>query len=366
MKIVGLAPWPYIPAQSGGTERTLNLFAALGNMTSFAIDWQGDDDRQEIGDNDNEQQVGNIDYRIFSAPLAARDKAGRLQISGVATYDPMPMLVKNDLAELQAQIDALEPDIVVMEHPWLIDFVPKTAKLVLDAANCETVNTQQQYPRTFDVDLVKNLERRAVERADLITYASHTDAQALRRLFKVTAPMVHVPNGTDVPKAISDGTTRNLIFIGSVYKPNVVAAQLLVNQATLLPDYQIHIIGGCSDYVQNAGSNVTLHGHVTDQERDKLFADGHAFVTMTTHGSGTHLKISRALAHGLPVVTTELGARGYSSAGVITSTLGDLPKTMADVTENWAEHSQAAQQQAAHLLWPAIQKTFRDAVHGIQ
>jgi glycosyltransferase involved in cell wall biosynthesis len=357
MRIVGLAPWPYIPAQSGGTERTLNLFAALGEMTSFAIDWQGDDDRQQVGD---------IDYRVFGAPLAARDKARRLQISGVATYDPMPMLVKNDLAKLQAQIDALEPDIVVMEHPWLIDFVPKTAKLVLDAANCETVNTQQQYPRTFDVDLVKNLERRAVERADLITYASHADTQALRRLFKVTAPMVHIPNGTDVPKTISNGSTRNLVFIGSVYQPNVVAAQLLVNQAGSLPDYQIHIIGGCSEYLQNTAGNVTLHGQVTDEERDQLFADGHAFVTMTTHGSGTHLKISRALAHGLPVVTTELGARGYSSDGVITTTLGDLPKTMADVTEHWAEHSQAARGQAAHLLWPAIQKTFRDVVEGLR
>jgi glycosyltransferase involved in cell wall biosynthesis len=357
MRIVGLAPWPYIPAQSGGTERTLNLFAALGEMTSFVIDWQGDNDQQQVGD---------IDYRVYGAPLAARDKAGRLQISGVATYDPMPMLVKNDLAGLQAQINALEPDVIVMEHPWLIDFVPKTAKLVLDAANCETVNTQQQYPRTFDVDLVKNLERRAVERADLITYASHADAQAIRRLFKVTASMVHVPNGTDVPKTMSDGSTRNLIFIGSVYKPNVVAAQLLVNHAGSLPDYQIHIIGGCSDYVQNSAGNVTLHGHVTDEKRDELFANGHAFVTMTTHGSGTHLKISRALAHGLPVVTTELGARGYSSGGVITTTLGDLPKTMADVTEHWAEHSQAAREQAAHFLWPAIQKTFRDAVDGMQ
>jgi glycosyltransferase involved in cell wall biosynthesis len=357
MRIVGLAPWPYFPAQSGGTERILNLFAALGEMTTFAIDWEGTDDQQT---------VHKIDYRVVGAPLAARDKAERLQMSGVQTYDPMPMLVKNDLAGLQAQIDALEPDIVVMEHPWLIDFVPKTARLVLDAANCETVNTQQQYPRTFDVDLVKNLERRAVERADLITYASHFDAQALRRLFKVTAPMVHVPNGTDVPKTISDGSTRNLIFIGSVYQPNVVAAQLLVNHAGLLPDYQIHIIGSCSDYLQNSAGNVTLHGQVTDKNRDELFAMAHAFVTMTTHGSGTHLKISRALAYGLPVITTQLGARGYDPRGIITTTISNLPETIRSVTSNWAEHSEAALKQGAGLLWPAIQQTFRDAVDGLR
>ena len=146
----------------------------------------------------------------------------------------------------------------------------------------------------------------------------------------------------------------------------MVAAQLLVNNAALLPDYQIHIIGGCSDYVQNSAGNVTLHGHVTDEERDQLFSNGHAFVTMTTHGSGTHLKISRALAHGLPVVTTELGARGYSSGGVITTTIGNLPETIQRVTGNWAEHSEAALGQGAGLLWPAIQQTFRDAVDGLR
>lgn len=357
MTVVGLAPWPFIPAQSGGTERTLNLFGALGKITTFAIDWQGEDD---------EQSLGLIDYQVVGAPLAARDKAKRLQASGVQTFDAMPMLVKNDLAKLQARVEQTKPDLVILEHPWLVDFVPKTARLVVDAPNCETINTQQQYPRTFDVDLVMNLERRAVERADLITYASYADAQALRRLFKVTAPMIHIPNGTDIPDTISDGTTRNLIFIGSTYKPNVIAAQLLINQAATLPEYQIHIIGGCSDYMQNAAENVTLHGHVTNQRRDQLFATAHAFITLTTHGSGTHLKISRALAHGLPVITTQLGARGYNPDGITITTVTDLPEKIRAVTDDWAKQSQAAQAQCANLLWPAIQKTFRDAVHAIQ
>jgi glycosyltransferase involved in cell wall biosynthesis len=356
MRVVGLAPWPFIPAQTGGTERTLNLFAALGEITAFAIDWENDDSRQ---------QVGGIDYRVIGAPLSARDKAGRLRQNGVVTFDPMPMLVKGDLGELRAQIADLEPDVVVMEHPWLIDFVPDSARLVLDAANCETINTQQQYPRTFDVELVANLERRAVQRADLITYAAEYDAQAIRRLYSPSAPMVHIPNGTDLPETMSDGATCNLIFIGSVYQPNVAAAQLLASQAVLLPEYEIHIIGGCSDYVRNPAENVTLHGHVTDEQRDHLFATAHAFVTLTTHGSGTHLKVSRALAYGLPVVTTPLGARGYDSRGITITTIGDLPEKIRAVSNDWAAQSQLAREQGAELSWAAIQKTFRQAVTGV-
>lgn len=356
-RIVGLAPWPFLPAQSGGTERTFKLFAALGKIITFAIDWHG---------NNNRQQVGDIDYRVVAAPAAARNKAERLLQNGVATFDPMPMLVKGDLGDLRAQVAELEPDVIVMEHPWLIDFVPDSARLVLDAANCETLNTQQQYPRSFDVELVANLERRAVERADLITYASESDAQALRKLFNPTAPMLHIPNGTDLPETISDGTTCNLIFIGSVYNPNIAAAQLLASQAVLLPDYEIHIIGGCADYVQNPADNVTLHGHVTDEQRDHLFNTAHAFVTLTTHGSGTHLKVSRALAHGLPVVTTPLGARGYDTRGITITTIGDLPEKIRAMSNDWATQSQLAREQGAELSWPAIQATFAKAVNDLQ
>jgi glycosyltransferase involved in cell wall biosynthesis len=354
---VGLAPWPYIPAQSGGTERTLKLFAALGEITTFAVDWQGTNKRQQVGD---------IDYQVFGASEAAQDKAQRLITSGVSTFDPMPMLVKNDLGELREQINALKPHLVVMEHPWLIDFVPDTAKLVFDAPNCETINTEKQYPRSFDVRLVADLERRAIQRANLITYASKDDAKALRKLFNPSAPMVHIPNGTDIPTTVSDGTTRNLIFIGSVYKPNVMAAQLLINQANLLREYHIHIIGGCSDYVSNTAKNVTLHGHVTDSQRDQLFATAHAFVSLTIHGSGTHLKISRALAHGLPVITTQLGARGYNPEGITITTIHNLPEKIRAVTNDWAEQSNLARSQGTQLSWPAIQTTFRNAVDGIQ
>jgi glycosyltransferase involved in cell wall biosynthesis len=357
MRVVGLAPWPFIPAQTGGTERAFNLFSALGDMTTFAIDWEG---------NEHRQQVDGIDYRVFGAPLAARDKAHRLRANGVITFDAMPMLVKNDLEDLRAQIAELNPDILVMAHPWLIDFVPDSARLVFDAHNCETINTQQQYPRSFEVELVADLERRAVQRADLVTYAAENDAHALRRLFNPTAPMIHIPNGTDLPQTVKTNTTRNLIFIGSVYQPNIAAAQLLAQQAVLLPEYQIHIIGGCSNYVKTVSENVTLHGYVTDEERDHLFATAHAFVTLTTHGSGTHLKVSRALAYGLPVVTTPLGARGYDSRGITITTIGDLPEKIRAVTDDWAQQSQLAQQQGAELSWPAIQNTFREAVNGLQ
>lgn len=357
MRVIGLAPWPFLPAQSGGTERTQKLFTALTPMTAIALDWQH---------NEHQQHVDGIDYRIVPASPQATERAQRLMTSGVHTFDPMPMLTKSDLTEYRDFIAALEPDLIVMEHPWLIDFIPDGARLVVDAPNCETLNTQQQLPNTFDVELVADLERRAVQRADLITYASEDDAKALRRLFNPTAPMVHIPNGTDLSATTSDGSTRNLIFIGSTYRPNVAAAQLLANQAPLLAGYHIHIIGGCSEYVTNPAENVTLHGHVTDEQRDHLFATAHAFVTLTTHGSGSHLKIGRALAYGLPVITTPLGARGYDARGLTITTIGDLPAKVKTVTDNWAHHSQLAREQGAKLSWPTIQTKFREAVNGLQ
>jgi hypothetical protein len=52
-----------------------------------------------------------------------------------------------------------------------------------------------------------------------------------------------------------------------------------------------------------------------------------AFVNLVSHGSGTHLKVGRALAYGVPVITSQIGARGYSTP-IVTD---DVPKAVDKV-----------------------------------
>lgn len=88
------------------------------------------------------------------------------------------------------------------------------------------------------------------------------------------------------------------------------------------PDAVLHVIGrGASAQVvelaQAHGDSVRLHGFVEDL--DALVGSCCAMVNVLRFGSGVKIKVLDALARGLPVVTTEVGAEGIgeSSPGLV-------------------------------------------------
>jgi len=90
----------------------------------------------------------------------------------------------------------------------------------------------------------------------------------------------------------------------------------------LHPDAVLHVIGrGASpEVVELAGAfgeSVRLHGYVEDL--DALVGSCCAMVNVLRFGSGVKIKVLDALARGLPVVTTEVGAEGIgeSSLGLV-------------------------------------------------
>jgi hypothetical protein len=56
-------------------------------------------------------------------------------------------------------------------------------------------------------------------------------------------------------QSLRDDVERDvLLFVGSVYQPNIDAAQRLIKLAPMLRDFEIVIAGPCGYYVQNCGT----------------------------------------------------------------------------------------------------------------
>ena len=351
MKNLILAPFNVIPPNFGGAERILNLAKRLGPVTLIALNWEGVD---------QEGQYENIFYRLIGVDDAAREQSVKLLKLGVATYDGMPFFTRKNQNKLRAAIEEEKPDQIILEHPWLVPFVGDTP-FVYDAHNAEAILTAARWPNSIDAQVVYELEREAVTRAKKIAVCSEDDAKVLAGLYKVKTPMHLVPNGTDIPSERSKGETKNLLFIGSLYGPNIRAAQDLANLANLLPEYTIQIVGACSQGVETNAPNVQLLGLVTEEQKHQLFLNAYAFVNLVSQGSGTNLKNARAMAYGLPVLASRVGARGFPTAIVVGN-----PAHLKTALENlaWGVESDKSRQFAEEISWDTVGVYYRELVEG--
>ena len=352
MKNLVLAPFAIIPPTFGGAERIYNLANSLGPVTVIALNWEG---------SDNELKVGDITYRLIGVDQEAKDQSLKLLKLGIATYDGMPYFTRNNQNKLKQAIAEEAPDQIILEHPWLVPFVGDTPFLY-DSHNAEAVLTATRWPNSIDAQIVYELEKEAVTRAKKISVCSEDDARTLAGLYKVTTPMHLIPNGTDIPSKPSEGKTKNLLFIGSNYGPNIRAAQELANLANQLPDYTIQIVGACATQVISNAPNVHLLGPVSEEDKDYLFTNAYAFVNLMLQGSGTNLKNARAMAYGLPVIATPIGARGFPTAIQVTT-----PKQVVEILEgglDWFAESEKNKNYAAGISWKKVGAAFKELVYA--
>jgi hypothetical protein len=348
MKIVVLSPFNVIPPNFGGAERIFNLATRLGEATLIALNWQGID---------QEGTLGKMKYRLISAEPEAYEQAQKLLKLGLHTWDGIPALAKNKLKKLRSAIEEENADRIVLEHPWLMPFVGNTP-FIYDSHNAEHYLTYSRWPNSYDEQIVKQLEGQALRLAQKITTCSEVDAYLMQKAYGLDKPMVYIPNGTDLPAKTSEGKTKNLLFIGSFYGPNIKGAQLLANLAPQLPDYTIQILGGCVQGVKADSPNVQLIGAVTEEEKDKYFQEGYAFINLVSHGSGTALKNGRATAYGLPVIATKVGGRGYPTA-IITEPEG-VPTALAQL--DWRKEKEKNLAYAQSISWDTVGEKFREVV----
>ena len=333
------------PPVGGGRIRIYELFrhiAALGFEVTYvgAYDWPGPAYRD---------QMLAPHFRECVTPLTqphfAEDAKYRAATGGKTTIDvTIPKLLKHSPRfQRMAEEFGKNAEIIVVSHPWVRPYVPRRPeqKLIYDAHNCESVVKGQILGDTRAgrelVREVGEVEGKLCREADLIFVCSEDDAtQFVERYGVSREKMVMVPNGVDTSE-IQPATYEQrrqarrelglaekpvLIFIGSGYGPNTEAAAFLTQRvAPHLPDCTIAIAGSVKDSYEAAHGhdvprNVRFLGVIDASRRKALYQAADIGLNPMFSGSGTNLKMLDYFAAGLPVVSTEAGARGLEiSAG---------------------------------------------------
>lgn len=278
--------------------------------------------------------------------LHRAEAAGRAARSGFPVY-----VEKYWSAGLSAQfgalVERLQPDAVQVEYLQMALYCRDLHRARHGSAPRLVLNTHElgSVPRERRARLARTPWGRALARAEAARWrrlqvaacgwADRTlcvtpeDRDLLSAMGGIR--LSTVPLGMDLEVIRPDWSPadgpRRYLFVGSFgHAPNRSGARLLVDVVWPLvraaqPDAQLELAGrGWDAFVAErggaaacAGRGVTALGYVDDLA--PVFRRCHAFAAPLTEGGGIKIKILEALARGVPVVTTAVGAEGIAPAG---------------------------------------------------
>jgi len=214
-------------------------------------------------------------------------------------------------------------------------------KIVLDTVDLHFVRFQREYeisgdPKTLaKAQHYRRLERHFGEASDLVWCASAEDQAVMMREVPERRTAL-VPTIHELRDAGETFTTRTgLLFIGNLaHRPNEDAVLFFMGEVypqirQLLPNVRLDIIGDnpAADIAAFDSDEVRVRGYVPDVE--PYLRERRVFVAPLRFGAGIKGKVGEAMAHGIPVVTTSIGAEGFGLTHRQDVMIADDPKSFA-------------------------------------
>ena len=195
---------------------------------------------------------------------------------------------------------------------------------------------------------------------DLVFASSEREAQSLLP-YREGRPLIVVPNAVIKPKpAPRQDDGRTLLFVGSLgFWPNKEGLQWFVREVWPLllsqtkHPLRLRIVGrDCPTDIQRLSNIAGISVHPDVANPDDFYAQATIAIVPLRAGGGTRIKIIEAAMHGVPVVSTRLGAEGLCFEDgreiFLAEGASHLASQISLALENPA-HSQALAQRAMTL-----------------
>jgi glycosyltransferase involved in cell wall biosynthesis len=408
MRILYFSPRNFWPLNSGGHLRDYYLARETARYASVSfLGICNPDESDKASANTQGRKLGL--ERLVLVEKGPSYTTGKI-LRGWIGPTPLTVLNYYDLKaarELSRILNEQTFDLVQIEQIHLIGYLPiiracrSHPLVVCDWHNIEsesmarygryTRNWAQKLYANRTTHLIKNMERRLLTECDAHIVVSERDQARLRTL--VPEARVHiVENGVDMaqyadceeldPKSMgaarSQQTRRDIVFVGSMdFHANIDGAKYFCAEVwpkihTQAPQFRFIVVGSrpaaeVRDLAQSSGIIVT--GAVDDVR--PYYRGALAAIVPLRVGGGTRLKILEAMAAGVPVVSTSIGAEGLAVNPGANILLADTPEEMVRVLielhhspEMWRRLSEAGRELARTrydwcVIGSSLQRTHR-------
>jgi len=268
-------------------------------------------------------------------------------------------IIRRDyLSAMAAKITALlqdgQFDCVHADQLWMAQYallargLSPGIKLVLDEHNaCFQVfqrlagSAQNPFTRVFwkrEASLLRRFEAQACAGFDHVVTVTEEDRAILQPL--AAAAAAQPPPFTTIPICIAAGSpppppsgVPALLFVGGMHwPPNAEGMRWFARQVwplvrTACPQAVLNVIGKSPPPELLGLLGVQAPGYVPDL--DAYWAQSAVFIVPLLSGGGMRVKILDAWAHGLPVVSTTIGAEGLAYTTGQDILIADQPQAMA-------------------------------------
>lgn len=224
-----------------------------------------------------------------------------------------------------------QSDIIIYDFPYTYGRLNTSRKLqILNSHNIEHRLFRTKDGRDSHLtETVRKLEHRAIAGVDLVVCASSEENQAFSQAFP-TKLLLHIPNSITprmhpLLKANQTNEIRHklginehdtvLLFPASRYGPNIEGMDFLRNFSMEHDSFLqkegivILVVGSVSNSRHKIGQFLTT-GPVDDIK--PYFYIANWGINPIFYGSGTSIKVAEFIGYDLPILTTEIGSRGFS------------------------------------------------------
>lgn len=232
---------------------------------------------------------------------------------------------------------------------------------------------------------MRRLESEECRRLDHVVAVSASDADTFRKEYGASS-VSDVPTGVDLeyfsPRASRREGNRELVFVGSMdWLPNEdgvcwFCEQVLGRVRRQEPGVRLTIVGRTPGPAvrkladQDAAIEVT--GTVPDVR--PYLERGAVFVVPLRIGGGTRLKIYEAMAMGIPIVSTTIGAEGLPVRNEEHLLIADTAEAHAEAVLRLLRNPRLASDLAAHALrlvkdhgsWDSVTNRFLNHIRDAQ
>ena len=330
-KILVLSTYSCYPPRGGGQQRLYNIYSRLAKKFDIRI--------CSIIESNKSCENLSLENGLQQICIPQSQDHAELQWNeekklGKNLYD---CCMIDFIEKSQKYVDEVkklmaESDIIVFSHPYLFPlakYINNHSKVIYDAIDVEYLQKKSYVNNYWNTKLFSN-EKNCCDFSNLIFTTSGEDKTNLREIYNLNHEKIAVaPNGVDTKRIqnISDSerinqkklcnleNTHTILFVGSWHPPNLEALQFIVKD--LLPklnNTKLLLVGSIKDYylseVGQLPDNVLAFGVVDELEKYEIYKLADIAINPMFSGSGTNIKMLDYFSAGIPVVTTEIGARG--------------------------------------------------------